>query len=134
MAYDEHYRGGTAGPIASLPWCKKIYSYAQKTIDPNKLIMGIPLYGRSWQKEKTAKAFRNPEVWTDLRIHNAQLKSTAEDGGSYSYTTSATINVHFETLPSLNGKLNLYRSKPTKGVAFWRISQEPLNFWSTLYE
>ena len=24
MAYDEHYRSGEAGPIASLPWCEKI--------------------------------------------------------------------------------------------------------------
>jgi spore germination protein YaaH len=94
--------------------------------------MGIPLYGRSWQVEKTARAFRNPEVWTDLRIRQAQLLSDPSDGGSYSYTTNVTVKTHFETLPSLDAKLNLYRSRPIQGVAFWRISQEPLNFWERL--
>ncbi len=129
MAYDEHYRGGPAGSIASLPWCKKVYDYAQKTIDPNKLVMGIPLYGRSWQKDKTVHAYRNPEVWTDLRIRQTELTSDPENGGTYSYTTNVTIAVHFETLPSLDAKMELYASKPTRGIAFWRISQEPLNFW-----
>ncbi len=132
MAYDEHHRSGAPGPVASLPWCRKIFSYASSTIDPDKLIMGIPLYGRSWQLEKTARAFRNPEVWTDLRIREAELKSTPADGGSYSYTTNVTIQTHFETLPSLDAKLALYGSGPVQGIAFWRISQEPLNFWSRL--
>lgn len=134
MAYDEHYRGGSAGPIASLPWCKEIYDYAIQCIPGEKLIMGIPLYGRSWQKEKTAKAMRNPEIWTDLRVRGAQLESTPEEGGSYSYTTNVTINVHFESLPSLNAKMDLYSTRPTQGIAFWRISQEPRGFWEQLAE
>ncbi|MDF7800585.1 glycosyl hydrolase family 18 protein [Pontiellaceae bacterium B1224] len=134
MAYDEHYRGGGHGPIASLPWCDKIYRYAQETISPAKIIMGIPLYGRSWQKEKTAAAMRNPEIWTDLRLRGAQLESTPENGGSYSYTTNVTMNVHFESLPSLNAKMDLYATKPIRGIAFWRISQGPRGFWDQLYK
>ncbi len=132
MAYDEHYRGGSAGPIASLPWCTKIYDYASQHIPSDKLLMGIPLYGRSWQKEKTAMAMTNPEIWTDVRVRGSQPNSTPEEGGSYSYTTNVTINVHFESLPSLNAKMNLYASRPVKGVAFWRISQEPRGFWEQL--
>ncbi|MDZ8119933.1 glycosyl hydrolase family 18 protein [Pontiella agarivorans] len=134
MAYDEHYRGGSAGPIASLPWCTRIYNYASSTIPGEKLIMGIPLYGRSWQKEKTTAAMRNPEVWTDLRKRGVELTSTSENGGSYSYSTNVTINVHFESMPSLNAKMDLYASRPTQGIAFWRISQEPLGFWNKIAE
>ena len=115
MAYDEHYSGGGHGPIASLPWCKKIYDYALQTIPAEKIIMGIPLYGRSWQKEKMATAMRNPKIWTDLRIHGAQLESTPENGGSYSYTTNVTINVHFESMPSLHAKMDLYNTHPHHG-------------------
>jgi len=134
MAYDEHYRGGGPGPIASLPWCEKIYRYARKTIPPEKIVMGIPLYGRSWQKEKTAAAMRNPKIWTDLRIRGAQLESTPENGGSYSYTTNVTMKVHFESMPSLNAKMDLYAAKPIAGVAFWRISQGPRGFWEQLHK
>ena len=132
MAYDEHYSGGGHGPIASLPWCKKIYDYALQTIPAEKIVMGIPLYGRSWQKEKTAGALRNPAVWTDLRIRGAQLESTPANGGSYSYTTNVTMNVHFESLPSLNAKMDLYGSNPIRGIAFWRISQGPRGFWDQI--
>jgi spore germination protein YaaH len=36
--------------------------------------------------------------------------------------------VQFESLPSLNAKLDLYESNPICGVAFWRISQELRGF------
>ncbi len=132
MAYDEHHRSGEAGPIASLPWCRKIYDYALETIDPDKLVMGIPLYGRSWQRENLSRAYRNPEVWTDLRETQAELQSDANNGGTYSYTTSVTVDVYFETLPSLDAKMRLYRSNPIRGIAFWRVGQEPLDFWKRI--
>ena len=128
MAYDEHYGGGSAGPIASLPWCEKIFAYARETIPAEKLVMGIPLYGRSWQTEKVTQAFRNREVWTNIRIHKPLLESNAADGGSYSYTTNVTIKVHFESMPSLDAKMDMYN--PARGIAFWRIGQEPINFWN----
>ena len=132
MAYDEHYRGGPPGPVASLPWCEKIFAYAQTAIPNEKLVMGIPLYGRAWQQEKPARALRNPEVWTDLRVNGGELESTAAEGGSYSYTTNVTIQVHFESMPSLNAKMDLYGSKPIGGIAFWRVSQEPVGFWEQI--
>lgn len=130
MAYDEHYGGGAAGPIASLPWCQSIFDHAQKTIPSEKIIMGIPLYGRGWQIEKPAKSFRNREIWTNIRINQPKVKSSPSSGGSYSYATNVTIKVHFESMPSLNAKMDLYASRPIKGMAFWRIGQEPINFWS----
>ena len=132
MAYDEHARGGAAGPIASLPWCRKIYAYAVQNIDSNKLIMGIPLYGRSWQKETTTSAFRNQEIWSDLNIRQVEATSSASTGGHYAYSTKVNIDVYFENLPSLNAKMELYKSPSTQGIAFWRIGQEPLNFWEEI--
>lgn len=48
MAYDEHWASSRPGPIASLDWCEKIVNYAKSTIPVEKLIMGIPFYGRTW--------------------------------------------------------------------------------------
>ena len=132
MAYDEHARGGTAGPIASLPWCQKIYAYAVQNIDSDKLIMGIPLYGRSWQKETTTRAFRNQEIWSDLNTRQVEATSSSSTGGHYTYSTRVNIDVYFENLPSLKAKMQLYESQPTQGIAFWRIGQEPLNFWGEI--
>ena len=132
MAYDEHYRGGSAGPIASLPWCRKTYSYATGTIPLDKLIMGIPLYGRGWQTPSLAKAYRNRDVVDELLTKGITSQWDRENGGSYSFTETVTVDVYYETTQSLKSKLGLYAEKPIRGVAFWRISQEPDGFWKDL--
>jgi len=129
MAYDEHYRGGGPGPVASLPWCKKIYTYALKTIDPGKLVMGIPLYGRGWQTPTLARAYKNHEIVDELLTKGIKTTWNPETGGTYSFTETVSINVHYETLQSLEAKLNLYSQRPIRGVAYWRIGQEPEGLW-----
>ncbi len=132
MAYDEHYRGGGAGPVASLPWCEKIYDYAVKTIPAEKLIMGIPLYGRGWQTPALAKAYKNWEVIAELREKNIQPSGDPENGGTYSFSETVEVNVHFETYQSLQAKMELYSQHSTQGIAFWRISQGPEDFWTVI--
>lgn len=131
MAYDEHYRGGTAGPIASLPWCREIYRYAHATIGPGKLVMGIPLYGRSWQRQSLAKAYTNREVVDEI-LKRGIKSAWNENGGSFSFSETVTLDVHYETTQSLETKMALYAQQPIRGVAFWRISQEPDGFWERI--
>ncbi len=129
MAYDEHYGGGGPGPIASLAWCEKIYSHAVATIPSDKLVMGIPLYGRGWQSPRLARAYKNREIVAELKKKGIRPANDVGDGGSYSFTETVTISVHYETLQSLEAKLNLYGQRPIRGVAYWRIGQEPAGFW-----
>ena len=57
-----------------------------------------------------------------------------KNGGSYSYSETVEIDVHFETFQSLEAKLNLYAQRPIRGVAFWRIGQEPPGFWEKAFK
>jgi spore germination protein YaaH len=58
MAYDQHWSTSKPGPVASLPWCQDIVTYAMSEIPVEKLIMGIPLYGRVWRDKKVVKKIR----------------------------------------------------------------------------
>ena len=131
MAYDEHYGGGTPGPIASLAWCEKIYDYACETIPPEKIIMGIPFYGRGWQTPKTLSGtYRSQEIEKRLKAKKLSVKED-KNGGSFSYEQSVSISVFYETKESILEKVGLYKKYSIRGLAFWRIGQEPNGFWES---
>jgi len=132
MAYDEHYRSGPAGPIASLPWCGKIYAYAVETIAAEKLVMGIPLYGRGWQSPALARAYKHREIVGELHARNLRPSEDPQRGGTYRFSETVQVDVHYETAQSIEAKLELYSRHPVRGVAFWRIGQEPEGFWGRI--
>ena len=55
MAYDQHWSTSKPGPVASLSWGINVAAYAITEIPAEKLIMGIPLYGRAWKDIKIVK-------------------------------------------------------------------------------
>ena len=48
MTYDEHYSGGSPGPVASYPWVEKVIRYSLNYIPNNKIVVGIAAYGYDW--------------------------------------------------------------------------------------
>ena len=48
MGYDEHYAGGDAGSVASLPYVKKGIEDTCSIVPKEKVINAIPLYTRVW--------------------------------------------------------------------------------------
>ena len=134
MAYDEHWRTGEAGPIASLPWCTKVLDYAQGHIPPEKLVMGVPLYGRAWQVETLARALKYPQT-TDLCQEKECSMKLAEGGSPYfEYTDTVHIAVHFEDMQSLTSKIDVYSQKNIRSIAFWRVGQEPKGVWGVIHK
>lgn len=129
MAYDEHTGSTKPGPIASMRWCAKILEHAKANIPRGKLVMGIPLYGRTWQSPKLQKSLSNRDAET-LRTEKAVKTSEAIDGGSFSYVETVRVTAHYETLTSLRTKVFTYSRNGIAGVAFWRLGHEPKGAWS----
>jgi spore germination protein YaaH len=55
MAYDYSVNG--IGPIAPMPWVRAIVQYSASIMDPAKLQIGVPTYGRAWTR-KDGNQFR----------------------------------------------------------------------------
>lgn len=53
MAYDYHV--GADGPVAPMPWVRAIVQYSASVMDPAKLQIGVPTYGRAWTRKSGSK-------------------------------------------------------------------------------
>lgn len=53
MAYDYHVNG--IGAIAPMPWVRAIVQYSVTVMDPAKLQIGVPTYGRAWTRQSGGK-------------------------------------------------------------------------------
>lgn len=56
MAYDFSFHA--IGPIAPINWVTSIVAYTAGVMDPKKLQIGVPTYGRAWTRKDAAGKFR----------------------------------------------------------------------------
>lgn len=135
MCYDEHWSGGAPGPIASIPWVRKVLEYAVTLIPREKLVMGMPFYGYDWPAEGSARevtATRAREL-----LENPSIRPLWDDvakTGHFTYTDAggASRTVYFEDARSQAERLKLAREFGVAGVAIWRLGDETPDFWPPL--
>ncbi len=130
MAYDEHWSTSAPGPVASLPWCARIVDYARSAVESDKLVMGLPLYGRAWQDKRLAKALRFENVQDLLAETQSAVRNASDLGPSFEYAENVVVTVFYDDLRSTMDKLLLYRERGVSAVSFWRIGQGPPELWS----
>ncbi|MCF7974334.1 MAG: glycoside hydrolase [Phycisphaerae bacterium] len=132
MAYDEHYRSGPPGPVASIGWCREVCDFARKQIPGNKLIMGLPLYGRVWQREEVARALKYADTLALWKNDKPMVKREIGEIPFFEIKRQVNAVAYFEDLRSLTEKLSLYKHQGVTAVGFWRIGQGPSALWSLL--
>ena len=74
MSYDKHYSTSAPGPIAPLDWVRQVMAYAVTQIPAEKILMGVPYYGRSWWAEGNK--------WSSTAFGWAVATETAEEFGA----------------------------------------------------
>ncbi|HEX6512884.1 MAG TPA: glycosyl hydrolase family 18 protein [Chloroflexota bacterium] len=129
MAYDQHFSGGPAGPIADVAWVNDVLNYAQQQIPANHILLGVPFYGYNWNLFGCcARSMTYNDVVSTVFSTGAQIQMDAASlSPHFSY---GDHRVWFENSTSLKAKLDLVGSHGLAGWGGWRLGQEDPNFWT----
>ena len=132
MAYDEHWSTSAPGPIASMGWCRRVALYSMETIGAEKLIMGLPFYGRSWGDINPNRAYYHSGI-ERMREEQGFPEIQREDGiPNFNYTIPLSVTVYYEDEYSLAVRLGMYKRLGVSSVGFWCLGQETPAFWPLL--
>lgn len=131
MAYDEHWSTSAPGSIASIDWCRKIASYAKTVIPKEKLVMGLPSYGRSWGRTWN-RAFYYSGI---MRIWRENGKPEIKRDNAiphFSFTVPLSVTVYYEDDYSMLYRSRMYEDMGIEKIGFWRIGFEDEGFWKNI--
>jgi spore germination protein YaaH len=135
MTYDHHNSTTPSGPVAAYDWVKAALDYAIARVPPQKILLGIPFYGREW--------IRNGDVISTRTLTFADAQSRLEQSSVESrwdewwrtpwFQFRDDRGLHtgwYENSRSLEGKLELMRKYHLRGFAAWRLGVEDPGFWT----
>jgi len=148
MTYDEHYKNSVSGPIASISFVENSIDYALKRVDPEKIVLGIPFYGRYWKDGREIGGYgmslTDVEVITDT--YGAEINydkyiqspeaiiniESWEDGYDVfgNKLSSGTYHIWYENEESIKRKLELVQKYGLKGTGSWSLGQETKEIWN----
>ncbi len=133
MDYDEHWQGGTAGPIASQPWFVSDLAAAVREVPAARLIVAIGSYGYDWHGGKV-DALTMSEAWLAAHDSDAQIVFDQASGNSaFAYEENGERHEVWmlDAATSWN-QLQAIRAAGIGSVALWRLGSEDEGVWSAL--
>jgi spore germination protein YaaH len=130
MAYDEHWSGSGPGPVASLAWTRRVAAFALRNIPPDKLIMGMPFYGRAWGERNPAGAYRFSSVQRVIGETGVQIDRDAEGLPLFRFQESIFFTMHFDDVHSIRLRLRDFLDGGIKNIGFWSFGLEDPRVWS----
>jgi len=132
MAYDYHWRTSSPGPIAPLDWVDGVLTYAEQTVPPDKIWMGLPFYGYNWVEQKGTGL-----VWATAGLlirqrHPATRRDPSSGELYFSYRTGEeqhTIYVPDAKAIALKVRWVRQTHPDIAGIAIWRLGGESPDHW-----
>ncbi len=133
MTYDEHYAGGSSGPVASLPWMTQALDYAISLIPRGKILLGIPVYGYDWSNlSTTIVPMRDIPALTAKTQARVLWSDPAVEPYFYYWQGRDKHTVWYENETATKIRLGFVKTYRIRGIAIWRFGYETKGFWQGL--
>ncbi|RXT02295.1 glycosyl hydrolase family 18 protein [Ammoniphilus sp. CFH 90114] len=136
MAYEQHWLGGSPGPQAGLAWTEATIRYLTGKIPKEKLVLGIPFFGRYWTEESKGKPFTFDQADDLVRKNDAYLEWDDTYETTFAKFTDKETGLEYEIwiddADSLMKRIELVEQYQLLGWGGWRIGQEDPRIWEML--
>ena len=141
MNYDEHFPGGTPGPVASQDWFLQNLTFARSVIPQDKLICAIANYGYDWvlkpKKGKLPPGIRDASVTVQeawLAARDSEEDITFDDDAQnphFSYLDERSLrhDVWFTDAVTALNQMRAAQSLGIRTFALWRLGGEDRSLW-----
>jgi peptidoglycan-N-acetylglucosamine deacetylase len=130
MAYDQHWQGGSAGPIAAQPWFIAQVQDALRQVRPDQLVVALGSYAYDWHNGKT-DALSIEEAW--LAAHDSEAPITFDPASGNAAFAFDDGDEHHEVwmldAASTWNQLQVLRRLGIDDVALWRLGSEDPGIW-----
>ncbi len=144
MTYAQHGGPTAPGPIAGLPWVRRMLDYAREAgVPAEKISLGIPTYSGSWYPvHDDARGARvggfeisHERAREALAEYDPALTWVPEIGVHYAFWSNEGIYewLFLEDARSLEAKLDLFDEyEGLLGVSAWVLGAEDPDIWEVL--
>lgn len=134
MGYDEHYAGGDAGTVSSLPYVKDGIENTLKEVPKEKVINAVPFYTRVWtvnEGKTTSKAYGIADAQQWVKDNNVELTWDDALGQYYGSVLNGSGEqfIWMEESDSMALKIKLVKEYDLAGVACWKLGFETSGIW-----
>lgn len=139
MGYDEHYAGGEAGSVSSIPYVREGIENTLKEVPKEKVINAIPFYTRVWtvnEGKTSSKAYGISDARQWVEENQVELSWDKLLGQYYGETVSGSGQqyIWMEEEDSMKLKIDLIKEFDLAGVACWKLGFEPADIWDIVSE
>ena len=134
MGYDEHYAGGEAGSVSSIPYVREGIENTLKEVPKEKVINAVPFYTRVWtvnEGKTSSKAYGISDARQWVEENQVELTWDKLLGQYYGETVSGSGQqyIWMEEEDSMKLKIDLIKEFDLAGVACWKLGFEPADIW-----
>lgn len=139
MAYDQW---DSTGPVATLPWQKRVLDYTLKNVPKEKISFGIPTYGWAYRKgeKKHFIMINYPFTFTKLNhFDKSDPKNmttgsgTSKSWGNISWVSynqwGKNYTIWYEDKNSFKAKYDQIKDLSIRGYSAWVLGDEDPQIW-----
>lgn len=137
MTYEWGWAGGPPLAIAPINEVQRVLNYAVTVIPRNKILMGIPLYGRDWKipwvQGTRAKVVSHLEAIRLAAKYGATISYHEIYQSPYFHYTDETGQQHevwFEDARSMQAKFDTVKQYGLRGISYWKLENQFAQQWA----